>query len=106
MDLMSRQNSMLTFLQIFASKSQVNHYLARIGFVQLQNLLQRFLKTGDQKTWSAVLSKWADWAKAETNQDYFDQIPFTATNITEQSEGNKFELFGIDRIQDRSLLQE
>jgi len=92
------------FFKYLHQNHQVNHYLAELDFVQA-TLLNDFLKTGDQKTLSAVLAKWAV-EQGRNNQDYFDKYLSLHQYYQEQSEGNKFEFIGIDRIQDRSLLQE
>ncbi len=83
---------------------QVNHYIAELDFVQA-SLLNDFLATGEEAILQKALKKWAVF-QGRNNQDYYDKYLELQKYYQELPENEKFQIIGIDRIQDRALLKE
>ena len=83
---------------------KVNHYIAELDFVQA-SLLNDFLKTGDEKTLEVTLKNWVVM-QGRKNKDYFDKYRELHRYHQQVPDSRKFEIIGIDRLQDGALLKE
>ncbi len=92
------------FFKYLHKNHNVAHYFAEFDFVQA-NLLNDFLKTGDQELLKKTLRKWAVF-QGRNNKDYFNKYMELHKYYKQLPEGEKFEIIGIDRFQDRTLLTE
>ena len=80
----------------------VRHYLAELDVVQAR-LINKYLNSEDDSLLYKALNKWVV-VQGRNNKDYYNKYKaFKEFNQT-QTEGNKFEFVGLDRIQDWRLL--
>jgi len=82
----------------------VNYYLAELDYVQA-SFINNYLKTGDEKILAKALKKWAV-VQGRNNKDYFDKYRALHKYYQQVPASNKFEILGIDRIQDIPLLKD
>jgi hypothetical protein len=81
----------------------VNHYIAELDFVQA-SLLNDFLIRGDQESLHEILKKWVV-VQGRNNKDYFNKYLELQRYYQSLPEDDKFEVIGIDRLQDGELLK-
>lgn len=92
----------IDFFKYLHENHNVNHYVAEFDFVQAR-LLNDFLKSGDEDLLKSILKKWAV-VQGRNNKDYFNKYLELHKYYKQLSEDNKFEIIGIDKIQDAELL--
>ena len=89
------------FFKYLHENHDVNHYIAEFDFVQA-SLLNDYLKSGDEALLADILKKWIV-IQGRNNKDYFDKYRELHKYYVQLPDNDKFEVIGIDRIQDMSL---
>jgi hypothetical protein len=93
----------LALFKYLHQNHNINHYIAEVDFVQA-SLLNEFLSSGDNKLLNNALAKWAV-VQGRNNKDYFDKYRGLHEYYKQLPENEKFEIIGVDRIQDAALLK-